>query len=131
LFFNEHVRAADAKEAGVKNPTEETCCHPDALSESFPRKAVNHNINPHFCARCRTDFFERPVLPHKCGVPPGPGTPHLCGSEEFCLATFCAAPVLLSLAFQLEQNAHSYRGPTLGFALIRRLHKREDLQRFL
>jgi hypothetical protein len=20
----------------------------------------------------RTDFFDRPVLPHKCGVPPGP-----------------------------------------------------------
>jgi hypothetical protein len=22
------------------------------------------------------------LLPHKCGVPPGYGTPHLCGSEE-------------------------------------------------
>ena len=26
------------------------------------------------------------LLPHKCGVPPGYGTPHLCGSEEFCRA---------------------------------------------
>jgi hypothetical protein len=30
----------------------------------------------------RTSFFWHPVLPHKCGVPPGYGTPHLCGSEE-------------------------------------------------
>ncbi len=35
----------------------------------------------------RTDFFGRPRLPHKCGVPVGVGTPHLCGSEEICLAT--------------------------------------------
>src|SRR5436190_18401105 len=34
----------------------------------------------------RTDFFGRPRLPHKCGVPVGVGTPHLCGSEEICLA---------------------------------------------
>jgi hypothetical protein len=29
------------------------------------------------------DFFWCRVLPHKCGVPSGLGTPHLCGSEEF------------------------------------------------
>src|SRR5439155_23463637 len=34
----------------------------------------------------RTNFFWHPVLPHKCGVPPDYGTPHLCGSEEFCRA---------------------------------------------
>src|SRR5947208_13088990 len=34
----------------------------------------------------RTNFFWYPVLPHKCGVPPGYGTPHLCGSEGFCRA---------------------------------------------
>jgi hypothetical protein len=27
-------------------------------------------------------FVLVPLLPHKCGVPPGYGTPHLCGSEE-------------------------------------------------
>ena len=32
----------------------------------------------------RTNFFWHPVLPHKCGVPLGYGTRHLCGSEEFC-----------------------------------------------
>ena len=31
-------------------------------------------------------FLLAPVVPHKCGVPPGYGTPHLCGSEEFCRA---------------------------------------------
>src|SRR5438046_1761889 len=31
-----------------------------------------------------TDFFWNPNLPHKCGVPRVPGTPHLCGSEDFC-----------------------------------------------
>jgi hypothetical protein len=33
-----------------------------------------------------TDFFWRPVLPHKCGVPVDFGTPHLCGREDFCRA---------------------------------------------
>jgi len=31
-------------------------------------------------------FLLAPLLPHKCGVPPGYGTPHLCGSEELCRA---------------------------------------------
>jgi hypothetical protein len=26
------------------------------------------------------------LLPHKCGAPSGYGTPHLCGSEEWCRA---------------------------------------------
>jgi hypothetical protein len=34
----------------------------------------------------RTNFFWLILLPHKCGVPPGYGTPHLCGSEEVCRA---------------------------------------------
>jgi hypothetical protein len=39
-----------------------------------------------------TDFFWCRVLPHECGVPPGLGTPHLCGSEEFCHAPIPARP---------------------------------------
>src|SRR6185503_18567079 len=31
-------------------------------------------------------FLLAPLLPHKCGVPPGYGTPNLCGSEELCRA---------------------------------------------
>jgi len=31
-------------------------------------------------------FLLAPPLPHQCGVPPGDGTPHLCGSEELCRA---------------------------------------------
>ncbi len=31
-------------------------------------------------------FLLAPLLPHKCGVPPCYGTPHLCGSEELCRA---------------------------------------------
>jgi hypothetical protein len=30
----------------------------------------------------RDNFLLAPLLPHKCGFPPGYGTPHLCGSEE-------------------------------------------------
>ena len=40
----------------------------------------------------RTNFFWHPVLPHKCGVPPGYGTPHLCGSEEFFVRPSCHNP---------------------------------------
>jgi hypothetical protein len=29
--FKLKIRAADAKEVGVGNPAEETCCHPNAL----------------------------------------------------------------------------------------------------
>jgi hypothetical protein len=32
------------------------------------------------------NFLLAPLLPHKCGVPTGYGTPHLCGSEELCRA---------------------------------------------
>src|SRR5438105_13512108 len=45
----------------------------------------------------RTNFFWHPVLPHKCGVPLGYGTPHLCGSEEFC-----RAPVALSVEGRIQ-----------------------------
>jgi hypothetical protein len=37
------------------------------------------------------------VLPHKCGVPPGYGTPHLCGSEEVA-CTFRALSVRSKIA---------------------------------
>jgi ribulose-phosphate 3-epimerase len=33
-----------------------------------------------------TSFFRGRRLAHECGVPGGFGTPHLCGSEEFCRA---------------------------------------------
>ena len=48
--------------------------------------------SPQHSSRCttvsgrRTNFFWHGVLPHKCGVPPGYGTPHLCRSEELCRA---------------------------------------------
>src|SRR5438552_3338697 len=32
----------------------------------------------------RRRFLPGPPLPYKCGVPFPGGTPHLCGSEEFC-----------------------------------------------
>jgi hypothetical protein len=32
--------------------------------------------------RAQDKFLLAPLLPHKCGVPRGDGTPHLCGSEE-------------------------------------------------
>ena len=38
-----------------------------------------------------------PLLPHKCGLPPGYGTPHLCGSEELCRAPFEEIQTLLVL----------------------------------
>src|SRR5258707_13253941 len=41
------------------------------------------------------------MLPHKCGVPTGPGTPHLCSSEEFCLTPRAA----LLLRFQAPRQA--------------------------
>jgi hypothetical protein len=30
------IRAADAKEVGVGNPAEETCCHPNERNVTFP-----------------------------------------------------------------------------------------------
>jgi hypothetical protein len=36
--------------------------------------------------RAQDKFLLAPLLPHKCGVPPGYGTPHLYGSEELCRA---------------------------------------------
>jgi hypothetical protein len=35
------IRAADAKEVGVGNPAEETCCHPNhrPLNQTFPANA--------------------------------------------------------------------------------------------
>ena len=35
------IRAADAKEVGVGNPAEETCCHPNALILLFLEPFVN------------------------------------------------------------------------------------------
>ena len=36
------VRMTDAKEVGVGNPAEETCCHPNARSMRRCRRDVNH-----------------------------------------------------------------------------------------
>src|SRR5260221_2839490 len=47
---------------------------------------IREQIWVRFIRGCETKFFSNRVLPHKCGVPPTPGTPHLCGSEEFCRA---------------------------------------------
>jgi hypothetical protein len=41
-------------------------------------------------------------LPHKCGVPVLFGTPHLCGSEEFCRAPDNAVLHLSRLASMIE-----------------------------
>ena len=35
------IRAADAKEVGVGNPAEETCCHPNKLNVTFRQLFVN------------------------------------------------------------------------------------------
>src|SRR5439155_1984408 len=52
----------------------------------------------------RTNFFWHPVLPHKCGVPPDYGTPHLCGSEEFCRAPYVwAGPIQESVAADVKR----------------------------
>src|SRR6266536_5524752 len=59
----------------------------------------------------RTNFFWHPVLPHKCGVPLGYGTPHLCGSEEFCRAPLTGSSdrsllplIALSVKRQFQAN---------------------------
>ena len=39
-----NVRAADAKEVGVGNPAEETCCHPNTLNLSHERQACQQRI---------------------------------------------------------------------------------------
>src|SRR5258706_15003784 len=48
-------------------------------------------------AGCRTDFFLSAPLPHKCAVPASFGTPHLCGSDEFCRASIAAAVAMIWL----------------------------------
>jgi hypothetical protein len=35
------IRAADAKEVGVGNPAEETCCYPNESNVTFPQLFVN------------------------------------------------------------------------------------------
>jgi hypothetical protein len=35
------IRAADAKEVGVGNPAEETCCYPNEINVTFPQQFVN------------------------------------------------------------------------------------------
>jgi len=35
------IRAADAKEVGVGNPAEETCCYPNKINLTFPKLFVN------------------------------------------------------------------------------------------
>jgi hypothetical protein len=35
------IRAADAKEVGVGNPAEETCCYPNGINVTFRKHFVN------------------------------------------------------------------------------------------
>ncbi|HVU26668.1 MAG TPA: hypothetical protein VHG71_02905, partial [Verrucomicrobiae bacterium] len=35
------IRAADAKEVGVGNPAEETCCHPNTVNVTIQQQFVN------------------------------------------------------------------------------------------
>jgi hypothetical protein len=35
------IRAADAKEVGVGNPAEETCCYPNKINVTFSQLFVN------------------------------------------------------------------------------------------
>jgi hypothetical protein len=35
LMDSERIRATDAKEVGVKNPAEETFCHPNQIRENL------------------------------------------------------------------------------------------------
>ena len=39
--FGLNIRAADAKEVGVGNPAEETCCYPNGVNVTFLRLFVN------------------------------------------------------------------------------------------
>ncbi len=41
LYLNKKIRAADAKEVGVGNPAEETCCHPNYLNVTNMQRFVN------------------------------------------------------------------------------------------
>ena len=39
------IRAADAKEVGVGNPAEETCCYPNELNVTFKQLFVNWHVS--------------------------------------------------------------------------------------
>jgi hypothetical protein len=52
-----------------------------------------------YTALARQDrFLLAPILPHKCGVPLGHGTPHLCGSEEFFVRPLPGVDFAIALA---------------------------------
>jgi hypothetical protein len=40
----EKIRAADAKEVGVGNPAEETCCYPNTFNVTFLKRKVNTKL---------------------------------------------------------------------------------------
>jgi hypothetical protein len=54
-----NIRAADAKEVGVGNPAEETCCHPNTNYFNFPRLIVNGLVG----IVCDIFFIPRPDRP--------------------------------------------------------------------
>jgi hypothetical protein len=56
-----------------------------------------------------TNLFWHPVLPHECGVPLGYGTPHLCGSEEFCRAPWTRMNLKPVNGHKKAQKAQSVR----------------------
>src|SRR6266481_674097 len=53
-------------------------------------------------SRAQDKFLLAPLLPHKCGVPPGYGTSHLCGSEELCRAPSPVSIIGFPLHFQSD-----------------------------
>jgi hypothetical protein len=44
LHLKTKIRAADAKEVGVGNPAEETCCHPNVPNVTVLSRFVNRVI---------------------------------------------------------------------------------------
>jgi len=42
--MNKKIRAADAKEVGVGNPAEETCCYPNNVSVTVLKRNVNRKL---------------------------------------------------------------------------------------
>jgi hypothetical protein len=54
-----NIRAADAKEVGVGNPAEETCCYPNGTNVTFRQRFVNKlSLTPGESLPCR-DFLLR------------------------------------------------------------------------
>ncbi len=69
-----NVRAADAKEVGVGNPAEETCCHPNTLNLRHFRQPCQHSFLQHFASILRSSpSFRAPAFEEsgEVGAPGG------------------------------------------------------------